>query len=76
MSMRQGVEDKIRQKLREEYGMKQAEIQSLSSTKEELNKGQMQLRHAIDTIDRETDAMDRAIQVWGENYQITSVFFS
>lgn len=62
MSMRQGVEDKIRQKLREEYGMKLAEIQSLTSVKDELNKGQLQLRQAIDTIDRENDAMERSIQ--------------
>ena len=47
MSMRQGVEDKIRQKLSEEFTLKQAIIQSLRETQDGLNKGQTQLRHAI-----------------------------
>ena len=62
MSMRQAVEDKVRQKLREEYGIKQAELQSLNSVKDELNKGQVQLRQAIEVCDREHDAMERSIQ--------------
>lgn len=62
MSMRSAVEDMVRRKLREEYAMKNVEIQSLSKIKDELNNGQMQLKHAIDTIDRETAAMDNAIR--------------
>ena len=62
MSMRQGVEDKIRQKLSEEFTLKQAIIQSLRETQDGLNKGQNQLRHAVESVDRDYDAMERSIQ--------------
>ena len=61
MSMRSGVEDMVRRKLREEYNVKNAEIQSLTKIRDELNKGQLQLKHAIDTIERENEAMDRSV---------------
>ena len=57
--MRSGVEDAVRRKLREEYGNKNAEIQSLNRIRDELNTGQLQLKRAIETIDRESEVLDR-----------------
>ena len=59
MSMRSGVEDMVRRKLREEYAMKNVEFQSLNKVRDELNAGQLQLKRAIETIDRETEVLDR-----------------
>ena len=57
--MRSGVEDMVRRKLREEYAMKNVEFQSLNKVRDELNAGQLQLKRAIETIDRETEVLDR-----------------
>lgn len=62
MSMRSGVEDMVRRKLREEYAMKNVEIQSLNKVRDELNTGQLQLSRTIETIDRETEVLDRSIR--------------
>lgn len=62
MSMRSGVEDAVRRKLRDEYAIKNTEIQSLKKVHDELNTGQMNLKRAIETIDRETEGMDRSLQ--------------
>merc|ERR1711881_736447 len=62
MSMRSGVEDMVRRKLREEYAMKNVEMQSLNKVRDELNAGQSQLKRAIETIDRETESIDRSIR--------------
>lgn len=62
MSMRSAVEDMVRRRLREEYALKNVEIQSLSKIRDELNAGQAQLKNAIDIIDRENDSIDRAIR--------------
>ena len=61
MSMRSGVEDMVRRKLREEYAMKNVEMQSLNKVRDELNAGQSQLKRAIETIDRETEGIDRYV---------------
>ena len=62
MSMRSAVEDMVRRKLREEYSVKNGEIQSLTKIRDELNMGQMQLKRAIDAIDRENEVMEKSIQ--------------
>jgi len=62
MSMRSGVEDAVRRKLRDEYAIKNTEIQSLKKVHDELNTGQMNLKRAIETLDRETEGMDRSLQ--------------
>ena len=35
------------------------EFQSLNKVRDELNAGQLQLKRAIETIDRETEVLDR-----------------
>merc|ERR1719510_762952 len=59
--MRSAVEDMVKRKLREEYAVKNVEIQSLTKNRDDLNNGQMQLKRALETIDRETEVMDRSI---------------
>ena len=62
LSMRSAVEDMVKRKLREEYGLKNVEIQSLSKIRDDLNQGQVQLQRAVETMNRETEAMDRSIR--------------
>ena len=59
MSLRSGVEDSVRRKLRDEYAMKNTEIQSLRKVHDELKTGELSLKRAIETIDRETEGLDR-----------------
>merc|ERR1712020_107900 len=42
--------------------MKNVEMQSLNKVRDELNAGQSQLKRAIETIDRETEGIDRSIR--------------
>ena len=62
MSLRSAVEDMVRRKLREEYAMKNVEIQSLTKIRDELQSGQTKLKHAITALDQDTAAMEQAIR--------------
>merc|ERR1711884_885044 len=54
MSLRSAVEDMVRRKLREEYAMKNVEIQSLTKVRDELQGGQAKLKQALQALDQET----------------------
>ena len=61
MSLRSAVEDMVRRKLREEYAMKNMEIQSLTKMKDDLLSGQSKLKTAIQALDHDTLNMEQAI---------------
>jgi ESCRT-I complex subunit TSG101 len=62
MSLRSAVEDMVRRRLREEYNMKNVEIQSLTKIKDELNGGQNQLQCAIGQIEKDTITVETAVR--------------
>ena len=61
MSLRSAVEDMVRRKLREEYAMKNMEIQSLTKMKDDLLSGQSKLKTAIQALDHDTLNMEQSI---------------
>ena len=62
MSLRSTVEDMVRRKLREEYNMKNVEIQSLTQMRDDLKSGETKLKHAIAALDQDTAAMEQSIR--------------
>lgn len=62
MSLRSAVEDMVRRKLREEYAMKNVEIQSLTKIRDELQGGQAKLKQALQALDQETLNMEASIR--------------
>ena len=62
MSMRSAVEDLVRRKLREDYAMKNVELQSLAKIKADLTVGHSKLEQALSQLDKESDSLDEAIK--------------
>ena len=62
MSLRSAVEDMVRRKLREEYAMKNVEIQSLTKIRDELQGGQAKLKQALQALDQDTLNMEASIR--------------
>jgi len=68
-SLVSAVEDKVRGKLREELGAKQAETDSLKQTGEELSRGRQRLAQMVHQLQAETKELDSSLGMLMEKRQ-------
>ncbi|XP_071488150.1 tumor susceptibility gene 101 protein-like [Diadema antillarum] len=62
-SLQTAVEDKLKRKLKENFDKFQAEMDSLSATKDKLQSGQRQLEEMINLLETETTTVQQNIQL-------------
>ena len=62
LSLKSAVEDAVRRKLRDDYAVKNGQLQNLAKIKADLTSGQNQLERALAQLDKESDNLDEAIK--------------